>query len=93
MTKHKFTPGEWVFMTDETFYGEIRSVDTFELIAVMPDLDDRPEDFQLIAAAPKLLEVLETVVNNPLGPWYDKARQAIAMALGEDWVWKATDAP
>jgi hypothetical protein len=55
----KHTPGAWIFMTDDTFYGEIRDADNFTLIAVMPELDDRPEDFTLIAAAPDLLAACE----------------------------------
>jgi hypothetical protein len=58
----KHTPGAWIFMTDDTFYGEIRDADNFTLIAVMPELDDRPEDFTLIAAAPDLLAACEEMV-------------------------------
>ena len=54
----KQTPGPWTFMEDEIFWGEIRGPN-FELIAVMPELDERSEDFRLIAAAPELLEALE----------------------------------
>ena len=56
MSEH--TPGPWTFMEDEIFWGEIRGPN-FELIAVMPELDERSEDFRLIAAAPELLEALE----------------------------------
>ena len=77
---------EWVFMTDETFYGEIRDVNTFDLIAVMPELDDRPEDFQLIATAPKLLEALEYVLEQiGRNEWIDTRYldELIAKARGE----------
>ena len=61
MTKH--TPGPWTFMEDEIFWGEIRGPD-FELIAVMPELDERSEDFRLIAAAPMMYEYIEERANN-----------------------------
>lgn len=59
MTEH--TPGPWVNMPDGAFWGEIRSAETFDLIAVMPELDDRTADFELIAAAPDLLAACEAV--------------------------------
>lgn len=45
------TPGEWAHMTDDTFFGQIRTVDDFTLIAEMPALDDRTADFEFIAYA------------------------------------------
>lgn len=56
MTEH--TPGPWVNMPDGAFWGEIRSAETFDLIAVMPELDDRTADFELIAAAPVMYDYI-----------------------------------
>ena len=53
----------WVYMDTDAFFGEIRTVDTFTLIAETPDGDDRTPDFELIVAlrnfAPALLDALE----------------------------------
>lgn len=45
------TPGEWVNMGDGSFFGDIRTAETFTLIAEMPELDDRTADFDFIAHA------------------------------------------
>jgi len=55
-------------MDTEPFCGEIRDCKTFTTIAVMPDMDDRPDDFRLIAAVPDLLEALETGDDERSGP-------------------------
>ena len=97
MSEH--TPGPWTFMEDEIFWGEIRGPN-FELIAVMPELDERSEDFRLIAAAPELLEALEQFAHlakvmeeGQFLHWkgvyvsYEQAQaaqQAIAKAKGEE---------
>lgn len=52
MSQH--TPGPWVFMTDETFGGQIRTTDDFTLIATAAD-DQYGEQ---IAAAPTLHSLL-----------------------------------
>lgn len=56
------TPGPWVNMPKGAFWGEVRSAETFELIAVMPECDDRTADFELIAAAPDLLAACEAAL-------------------------------
>jgi hypothetical protein len=61
----KATERPWVNMTDETFWGQIRtaSEDHFTHIAQMPDLDDRTDDFEYLTAAanhyPAALEEIE----------------------------------
>lgn len=47
------TPGPWVNMSDGegTFAGEIRDCNNFIEIADMPEMDDRPADFEFIAHA------------------------------------------
>jgi len=63
----KATPRLWVNMDDDTFFGQIRAIgeddDNFELIAEMPELDDRTADFDYIEAAanhlPDLLDEVE----------------------------------
>lgn len=46
------TPGDWIHLgeddPDSPFWGEIRAIESFTLIAVMPALDDRTEDFNFI---------------------------------------------
>ena len=59
-----YTPGPWVNMDKDPFWGEIRACETFDLIAVMPELDDRTDDFNLIAAAPELLEACKRVIED-----------------------------
>ena len=61
MNKH--TPGPWVYFekNDSAFWGEIRSAETFDLIASQPPFDNREADFLLMAAAPDLLEALQMV--------------------------------
>ena len=57
------TSAPWVYMNTDAFFGEIRTVDSFTLIAETPDGDDRTPDFELIVAlrnfAPALLDALE----------------------------------
>jgi hypothetical protein len=57
------TPGNVVTFDDGVFWGEIRSCETFQEIAVFPQLDDRTDDFKYLAAAwnaiPELLDALE----------------------------------
>lgn len=61
----KATPRPWVNMDDDTFFGQLRATDAdrFELVAEMPELDDRTADFDLIEAAvnnlPALLDEVE----------------------------------
>jgi len=59
----KATPGPWIHMDGDVFYGEIRDVDNFDLIAEVPEADDRPEDFEFMAEArqdiPDLLAEVE----------------------------------
>jgi len=55
----KATPRPWVYMTDETFFGEIRCAADdpgygFAEIADTPELDDRSDDFEYIVAAVNL---------------------------------------
>jgi hypothetical protein len=47
------TARPWVNMTDETFWGQIRTAsdEHFTEIARMPELDDRTDDFEYIAEA------------------------------------------
>lgn len=58
------TPGPWIYFGDDDslFWGEIRGTETFELIAKQPELDDRHDDFVLMAVAPDLLAVCEQVL-------------------------------
>ena len=78
MSEH--TPGPWVFMDDDTFYGEIRDCETFTEIARMPDMDDRPDDFRLIAAAPDLLEACEKFISSFASGQREKCDIALIMA-------------
>ena len=79
------TPREIVFMTDDTFYGEIWDCATGKVLAVMPPLDDLPEEFTLFAAAYDLLAALESIENDagqiPAAIW-EMRNAAIARARG-----------
>lgn len=44
-------PEEWINMPDGLFFGEMRTVETFTLIAKMPELDDRTAEFEFFAAS------------------------------------------
>jgi hypothetical protein len=61
----KATEGPWVHLENTPFWGEIRTANekSFTQIAVMPELDDRTDDFNFIAWArtdiPDLLAELE----------------------------------
>lgn len=79
----KITPAPWVYMTDETFGGEIRSCgaseddpSAFSHIADTPEMDDRPDDMEWIAHSPEyvdwLIAELETVIAER-----DKLREAL----------------
>lgn len=60
------TPAPWVYMGNhEVFGGEIRSCGAseddptaFSHVADTPPLDDRPADFEFIAAAPDIVDFL-----------------------------------
>lgn len=66
MNEAKHTKTPWAFMDNETFSGEIRSCEGFELIAVMPPADDRTADFQFIINAcnvhDELLEAMKELM-------------------------------
>lgn len=57
------TPGPWAAMNNTVFHGELRSCDGFVVIAVMPEHDDRPDDFVFMADAksdiPRLRSYIE----------------------------------
>ena len=87
--EHKHTPGEWIYLPD---WGEIRDVETFTVIATVPELDDRPADFTLMAAAPALLYACNILIRYIMlkeSPGADvpsevvTARAAIKRATGE----------
>jgi len=79
----KYTPGPWVFLAE---WGEIRDAETFTEIARMPELDDRPEDFTLMTAAPLMYEALANIENDdgsiPPAIWAMR-NKALAAARGE----------
>ena len=89
------TPGEWIYFDDveSPFWGEIRSAETFDVIAHQVDGDDRTEDFKLMAAAPELLAACELAYNLLNGGSYavsstradvvELLNTAIAKAKGE----------
>lgn len=87
------TPGPWVYLQDDPFWGEIRSAETFDLIAQQPEADDREADFILMAAAPDLLAACETLLEEvvtednarraPSWQVIEQARAAVARARGE----------
>jgi hypothetical protein len=89
----RHTPRPWVFMTDDTFYGQIRDANDFRLIAVMPDMDDRPEDFALIQAAPDYHAVAQAIVAHDWAALVElaeefnclPARQGAGSAVEYEW--------
>lgn len=81
------TPGPWIMM-EGGLYGEIRDLDTFTVIAKMPEFDDREDDFRLIAAAPELLAACEFALDvfrswPDMKPARTKLEAAIAQAKGQ----------
>jgi len=67
-------------MQDGPFWGEIRSCEDFQQIAVMPELDDRTADFNLIAAAPDLLEALSQLLSCSAYAQYGNCHQCTTRA-------------
>jgi hypothetical protein len=87
------TPGPWCNMKDTVFHGEIRQANDegFALIAVMPELDDREEDFDYIAAMnpERAIELLDEVdrlrerLSLIYGLTFDRDGRATVEGLGE----------
>jgi len=93
MTEH--TPGPWV-VHPTSIHPAVRSIGTAEAgprrICTVGSTNGNPTDWhnaRLIAAAPELLEALNTLpqslasTDEDLDKWVAKARAAIAKATGE----------
>lgn len=85
------TPGPWVIGRSRRGH-DVVMVDTASGTAICDvygDSDDRPANARLIAAAPDLLEALETlyravcIADADLRPGEELAREAIAKAKGD----------
>lgn len=84
------TPGDWLHLgendPDSPFWGEIRSIDAFTLIAEMPELDDRTEDFNFIAHTKEDVPWLLTEIER-LQTKFDQLMEfALAAGLTPEWV-------
>lgn len=82
------TPGPWEITTRLTFGWDVKVKDRDWLICGLcfEDDDDKKADALLIAAAPDLLEALETLIQDQRDaslPVLAKARAAIAKARGQ----------
>jgi len=83
------TPGPWEITTRLTFGWDVKVKDRDWLICGLcfEDDDDKKADALLIAAAPDLLEALETLIQDQRDaslPVLAKARAAIAKARGKE---------
>lgn len=85
-TKH--TPGPWVIGKHDHDVVMVDTASGTAICDVYGDSDDRPANAHLIAAAPDLLEALETlyravcIADADLRPGEQLAREAIAKAKG-----------
>ncbi len=94
--KHSLGPWKWVQLEFSGYYHELHDADGNVVCddgsaqgEYSPQIDVKSENARLIAAAPDLLEALESVLENcldsdGLAAAYEKARAAIAKAKGED---------
>ena len=88
------TPGPWEFKEEEGSVRDNRVIVTADGVCLMSDESyypwnpDRDDDWQLISAAPDLLEALQTILaaiegNHVTEGDLNQARTAIDKAMGE----------
>jgi hypothetical protein len=91
MSEFKGTPGPWIFDEDDGDGGQVVVADNGDVVCVVGSyMTSVEEDFSngpLFAAAPELLDLVITanlgVTGSHSVAWQEKARAAIAKALGK----------